>query len=55
MVFYYRCYDILYSTRRSIENYLVRCSKLDRLAARDVAEAAYKEYGIPKTTKITFL
>ena len=54
MVFYYGCYDILYSTRQSIENYLVRCSKLDRLAARDVAEAACKEYGMPETTKTTF-
>ena len=54
MVFYYGYYNILYSTRRSIENHLVRCSKLDRLAARDTAEAACKEHRIPETTKITF-
>ena len=53
-MFYYRYYNILYSTRRSIENYLVRYSKLDRLAARDTAEAAYKEYRILETTKTTF-
>ena len=54
MVFCCRCHDILCSTRRSIENHLVRCSKLDRLAARDAAEAACKEHGMPETTETTF-
>ena len=54
-MFYYRYYNILYSTRQSIKNYLVRYSKLDRLAARDVVEVACKEYRILEITKTTFL